>query len=155
MRLGRRTIGAITGAAATLVCAGSAYVRWYDGRAPHELPITQLVRAGEDGVASGYWESVAAPLAVLGAVGVLGGLVRSRLLLGLAWLTGVATIALWWIMRLIGQATDQAPPDATLDYGRWLCVGGLVLLLIGIAVMGPRREEVEAPLSVFDDEPPE
>lgn len=154
MRLGRRSIGAIIGGVGALLCAASAYVDWYADRAPQDMPLTQLVQAGQNGMASGYWESVAAPLAALGAVGVLGALVRSRLLLGLAWLTGVATVALWWIMRLIGQATDQAPPGAQFGFGVWLAVGALLIVLIGIAVMGPRREEIEAPLSVFDDGPP-
>jgi peptidoglycan/LPS O-acetylase OafA/YrhL len=121
------------------------------------MPIRHLVQATATGEASTYWTSMAAPLAVLGILGVLGALLRFRLLLGFAWMTGVAVTVLWILMRVISSATSQSSESADLRYGVWVCVAGLVIIMVGIAVMGPRREEIEAPLSVFDDDddPPE
>ena len=152
MRLGRRSIGAIIGGTGAFVCAVSAYVSWYNGHAPVELTITQLVRTGEVGAPSTYWTSLAAPLAILGAVGVLGALIRSRFVLGLAWMGGLATLTLWGLMRFIGAATDRAPAATDIGAGVWVSVVGLVAILVGIIVIGPRREEIEAPLSMFDDD---
>lgn len=148
--MSRRAIGAIIAAAGSVLCAGSAYLSWYGDRAPRELPIRHLVETGPPAMAAGYWASVAAPLAVVGALGAFGALVRFRLLIGLGWMIGVATVVLWGLMRAIGDATDNAPAWADVRYGVWVCVAGLVTLLVGVAVMGPRREEVDAPLSMFD-----
>lgn len=152
MELGRRSIGAIIGGAGAFVCAVSAYTGWYNGLAPVNLTITQLVRTGEAGAPSTYWTALAAPLTVLGAVGILGALIRSRFVLGLAWMGGFATLTLWGIMRFIGAATDRAPAATDIGVGVWLSVAGLVAILVGIIVMGPRHEEIEAPLSMFDDD---
>ncbi|TDD98254.1 hypothetical protein [Jiangella asiatica] len=149
-RLSRRAIGAIIAAGGSLLCAVSAYLSWYGDRAPFELPIRHLVETGTPAAAAGYWTSVAAPLAVVGGLGALGALVRFRLLIGLGWMIGVATLVLWGLMRAIGDATDNAPAWGDVRYGVWVCVAGLVALMVGIAVMGPRREEVDAPLSMFD-----
>lgn len=151
-RLGRRTIGALITGVGSLLCALSAYLAWFGGRAPHDLPIRHLAETGAPGPASGYWVSVAAPLAVVGALGVLGALLRFRFLLVLAWMVGVATLALWGLMRAIGNATDSAPAGMSAGSGVWACAVGLVALVIGIIVMGPRREEVDAPLSMFGDD---
>ncbi|WP_298323305.1 hypothetical protein [Haloactinopolyspora sp.] len=152
MSLGRRWVGAIIGGAGAFVCAVSAYVSWFGGHAPVDLTIAQLVRTGEAGAPSSYWTSLAAPLAILGALGVLGALIRSRFVLGLTWLGGFTVLALWGIMRFIGAATDSAPADSDVGFGVWLCVAGVLAVLVGIIVMGPRREEIEAPLSVFGDD---
>lgn len=151
-RLGRRATGAIIAGAGTLMCALSAYLSWYGDRAPYELPIRHLAETGAPGAASGYWASVAAPLAVVGALGVLGALVRFRFLLVLAWMVGVATLALWGLMRAIGNATDNAPAGVGTGAGVWLCAVGLLAILIGVVVMGPRKEEVDAPLRMFGDD---
>ncbi|WP_157740797.1 hypothetical protein [Jiangella sp. DSM 45060] len=151
-RLGRRTTGAIVAAAGGLLCAISAYVAWYGGRAPHELPIRHLAETGAPGVASGYWASVAAPLAVVGALCALGALLRFRFLLVLAWMVGVATLALWGLMRAIGNATDNAPAGMGVGAGVWVCGIGLLAILAGVVIMGPRKEEVDAPLSMFGDD---
>lgn len=151
-RLGRRTTGAIIAAAGSLLCAISAYVSWYGDRAPYELPIRHLASTGAPGLADGYWTSVAAPLAVVAVAGALGALARFRFLIGLAWMIGVATLVLWGLMRAIGSATDSAPAGVDVGTGVWVCAIGLVALVVGIVVMGPRKEEVDAPLSMFGDD---
>ncbi|MBB5790908.1 hypothetical protein [Jiangella mangrovi] len=150
--LGRRTTGAIVAAAGALLCALSAYVAWYGDRAPYELPIRHLASTGAPGAASGYWASVAAPLAVVAAACALGALVRFRFLMGLAWMIGVATLVLWGLMRAIGNATDSTGSGVGVGSGVWVCAVGLLLILVGIVVMGPRKEEVDAPLSMFGDD---
>ncbi len=150
-RLGRRSTGALIAGVGSLLCALSAYLAWYGDRAPHDLPIRHLAETGAPGLASGYWTSVAAPLAVVGALGALGALLRFRFLLGLAWMVGVATLALWGLMRAIGNATDNAPSGVGVGSGVWMCAIGLLAIVVGIVVMGPRREEVDAPLSMFGD----
>ncbi|RIQ32156.1 hypothetical protein [Jiangella rhizosphaerae] len=151
-RLGRRATGSIIAGVGSLLCALSAYIAWFDGRAPHDLPIRHLAETGAPGLATGYWTSVAAPLAVVGALGALGALIRFRFLLGLAWMVGVATLALWGLMRAIGTATDNAPAGVGAGAGVWVCAAGLLAILVGIVVMGPRKEEVDAPLSMFGDD---
>lgn len=151
-RLGRRATGAIIAGVGSLLCAISAYVAWFGDRAPHDLPIRHMAETGAPGLASGYWTSVAAPLAVVGALGALGALTRFRFLLGLAWMVGVATLALWGLMRAVGNATGNAPVGVGVGAGVWVCAAGLLAIVIGIVVMGPRKEEVDAPLSMFGDD---
>lgn len=151
-RLGRRSTGAILAAAGSLLCALSAYVAWFGDRAPYELPIRHLASTGAPGAASGFWASMAAPLVVVAALGALGALVRFRFLLGLAWMIGVATLVLWGLMRAIGNATDSAPAGVGVGSGVWVGAVGLLVIVVGIVVMGPRKEEVDAPLSMFGDD---
>ncbi|NDL55965.1 hypothetical protein [Phytoactinopolyspora mesophila] len=147
----RRWIGAgiaLLGAAAV---AGSAYPAWYEGQGPRDWPLEQLFTASPAGTATAFWGSVAAPLAVVGLLGALGAVLRFRFILGLGWLVGSATFALWALMSIIG---GNWSPDG-LTAGAWLCLSGLAVLLGGILGMGPRKEGVEAPLSVFEGDPPQ
>lgn len=149
--MNRRVVGALVGAIGALVVAGSAYLTWYGGQQPNEIPLAQLIQGGDAGTTSDYWGSIAAALGVVGILGPLGALLRSRFLLGLGWLIGAGTVGLLWVMLTIG---DRMGPDDP-ERGVLVCLGGLLVLLIGILVMGPRREAVEAPLSVFDGDPPQ
>jgi hypothetical protein len=148
------------GALGALGVTASAYLDWLDDVMPTEMPLERLFQTEISGTASSYWTSVAAPLALVGVVGVIGALMRSRLVLTVAGLIGVATLALWIVM----QALDLSPEDLEpSDYqsGVWVCVAGLVVLFIGVLSMGgPEREEpvVEEQLAdeeraTIDDEP--
>ena len=148
------------GALGALGVTASAYLDWLDDVMPTEMPLERLFQTEISGTASSYWTSVAAPLALVGVVGIIGALMRSRLVLTVAGLIGVATLALWIIM----QALDLSPEDLEpSDYqsGVWVCVAGLVVLFIGVLGMGgPEREEpvVEEPVAdeeraTIDDEP--
>lgn len=152
--LGRRQIGAIIAAFGALLCAVSAYLSWVGSEAPYELSIRHLVQANATGVADSYWSSVAAPIAGVALVAVLGALVRLRLLLGIAWMAGVTTLVLWFLMRTIGDATDDVAAASQTGIGVWACALGLLAILVATVVMGPRREEIDAPLSMFDDDDP-
>ena len=149
------------GALGALGVTASAYLDWLDDVMPTEMPLERLFQTEVSGTASSYWTSVAAPLALVGVLGVIGALMRSRLVLTVAGLIGVATLALWIVM----QALDMSPEDLEpSDYqsGVWVCVAGLVVLFIGVLGMGSRvredeldREEpvVEDERATIDDEP--
>ncbi|NEE01408.1 hypothetical protein [Phytoactinopolyspora halotolerans] len=147
----RRGVGAGIAALGALTVTASVYPTWYTNEGPRDWPLAQLFQASPAGEATAYWGSVAAPLAVVGALGVLGAVLRFRFILGLGWLLGAASFTLWAIMRAI----DSSWQVGELEAGAWLCLAGLAVLLIGIVAMGPRAEEVEAPLSVFEGDPPQ
>lgn len=139
----QRTIGALIGAIGALGVAASAYLDWFAGHMPTEIPLERLFATDVSGTAGSYWTSMAAPLALAGVVGVIGGLLRSRLTLVLAGLLGFATLVLWVLL----QAIDLAPEDLHAgDYqaGVWVCVASLVVLAGGVLLMGSRRR-VESP----------
>jgi hypothetical protein len=136
----RRTIGALIGAVGALGVAVSAYLDWFAGQMPTEIPLERLFATEVSGTAGGYWTSMAAPLALAGVVGVVGGLLRSRLMITLAGLLGLATLVLWVLM----QAIDMSPEDLhATDYevGLWVCVASLVVLAGGVLLMGSRSRD--------------
>jgi hypothetical protein len=137
----RRVAGAIVAAIGALAVAASAYLDWYEDETPRDMPLERLFQTEVSGGADNYWTSVAAPLAVVGVVGVIGLLLRSRLVLSVAGLIGLATLTLWIIMTAI----DVSPDDLeAADYqaGVWICAAGLVIMLIGIVGMGRRYREL-------------
>lgn len=147
----RRTAGAIVGALGALAVTASAYLDWYEDETPQDMPLERLFQTEVSGGADNYWTSVAAPLAVVGIVGVIGLLLRSRLVLGVAGLIGLATLVLWITMTAI----ELSPRDLeATDYqaGVWICAGGLVILLIGIIGMGPRYRVITTERPALDEE---
>jgi hypothetical protein len=144
-------VGGVIGAVGALVVAASAFLVWYAGREPTEIPLAQLIQNDDAGTTSEFWGSIAAALGVVGILGPLGALLRSRFLLALGWLIGAFTVGMLWLMLTIGDVMRPGDPDR----GVLVCLAGLAVVLIGILVMGPRRDEVEAPLSVFDGDPPQ
>jgi hypothetical protein len=133
-----RTIGALIGAVGALGVTASAYLDWFAERMPTEIPLERLFSTDVSGTASSYWTSMAAPLALVGVIGVLGGLLRSRLVIVVAGLIGLATLVLWVLM----QAADMSPEDLhASDYqaGLWVCVASLAILAGGVLLMGGSR----------------
>jgi hypothetical protein len=142
----RRTLGALIGTIGALGVAASAYLDWFAGRMPTEIPLERLFATDVSGIAGSYWTSMAAPLALAGIIGVVGGLLRSRLTLALAGLLGFATLVLWVLL----QAIDMAPEDLqATDYevGLWVCVASLIVLAGGVLLMGGRGRDESAPAS--------
>jgi hypothetical protein len=138
-----RTIGALVGAVGALGIAASAYLDWFAGQMPTEIPLERLFATDVSGTASSYWTSMAAPLALAGLIGVVGGLLRSRLTLLLAGLLGFATLVLWVLL----QAIDLAPEDlGASDYeaGVWVCVASLAVLAGGVLLMGGRTPKTSS-----------
>jgi hypothetical protein len=156
-----RSIGALIGAVGALGVAASAYLDWFAGRMPTEIPLERLFSTDVSGSASSYWTSMAAPLALVGVIGVMGGLLRSRLIISLAGLLGLATLVSWVLM----QAIDLSPEDLrATDYeiGLWVCVASLAVLAGGVLLMGGssrgERPATDQPAATnhpaAEDEPP-
>jgi hypothetical protein len=146
-----RTIGALIAAVGALGVAASAYLDWIAGQMPTEIPLERLFATDVGGTAGSYWTSMAAPLALVGLIGVVGGLLRSRLTLALAGLLGFATLVLWVLL----EAIDLAPEDLRAsDYetGVWVCVASLVVLAAGVLLMGGGRKREKPPAA--DDPAP-
>lgn len=128
------TIGAIA-------IASGAYFDWLGNRSPQQVRLQDLLTrpAVNDlaGQTLNYWTSMAAPLAVAGAIGVLGALLLVRVLLWLSFLLGVATVGLW-----VGRVAfaDGAAQFRVADVqpGAWIALGGLVLVLIGASALRRR-----------------
>lgn len=152
----RRTAGAVVAALGAAGVAASAYLEWFDDQTPRDMPFERLFQTEISGDASSYWTSVAAPLAIVGVIGLIGLLLRSRLVFTVAGLVGLATLVLWIIMTAI----DLSPNDLeAADYqpGVWVCAASLVILLIGIIGMGrryPREELSPDEPAAYDEEPP-
>lgn len=154
MPLRRRSAGAVIAVIGALGVSASAYLPWHLGDVPQTTPISRLFDADVTGAATSYWTSVAAPLAIVGALGVLGGLFRSRIVLGVAWAVGALAALLWLVMLIIDSSEGDAQLGLdTFQRGAWLCLAGLTVLAIGIVVMDGPTDEVEVPLSVFDGDP--
>jgi hypothetical protein len=133
-----RTVGALIAAVGALGIAASAYLDWFAGRTPTEIPLQRLFASEISHAAGSYWTSIAAPLALAGVIGVLGAFLRSRLVIALAGVLGLATLVLWVLM----QAADLAPEDLGAgDYqlGLWVCVASLAVLACGILLMSRSR----------------
>ena len=129
-RRAHRTLGALIGAVGALGVAASAYLDWFAGQMPTEIPLQRLFDTEVSGTAGAYWTSMAAPLALAGVIGVLGAVLRSRLVITIAGLLGLSTLVLWILL----QAIDLSPEDLhATDYqvGLWVCVAGLVVLTGG------------------------
>jgi hypothetical protein len=141
----RRTVGALIGAVGALGVAASAYLDWFAGLMPTEIPLQRLFDTEVNGTAGSYWTSMAAPLALAGVIGVLGALRRSRLVITLAGVVGLATLVLWILL----QAIDLAPEDlhaSDYEVGLWVCVASLAVLAGGVLLMGsPDRGEESRP----------
>ena len=141
----RRTLGALIGAVGALGVAASAYLDWFAGRMPTEIPLQRLFDTEVSGAAGSYWTSMAAPLALAGVIGVIGGLVRSRLVITLAGVVGLATLVLWILL----QAIDLSPQDlraSDYEVGLWVCVASLAVLAGGVLLMGsPDRRAESSP----------
>ena len=140
----RRTVGAVVGAMGALGVTSSAYLDWFAGQMPTEIPLQRLIGTDVSGGAGSYWTSMAAPLALAGVIGVLGGLLRSRLVIVLAGLLGLATLVLWVLTQAIALSPEELHAS---DYeaGVWVCVGSLVVLTCGVLLMGGARRRRSTP----------
>ena len=112
---------------------------------PTEIPLQRLFDTEVSGAAGSYWTSMAGPLALAGVIGVIGGLLRSRLVITLAGVVGLATLVLWILL----QAIDLSPQDlraSDYEVGLWVCVASLVVLAGGVLLMGsPDRRAGSSP----------
>lgn len=146
-----RPRAAVLATIGTVAVAASAYFDWMGNRSPVSEPLQELLLQPDTAdTASSYWMSMAAPLVVVGAVGLVGALLLSRVVLWLALLLGLATVALW----ATGVVSDAAPGELTVadvQPGAWISAGGLLLLLLGAAALRRRSSEDEDELDEDDD----
>lgn len=160
----RRIAGATIAVIGAIGVTASAYLNWIDERAPwsepQDMPISSLFETSLAETSSSYWTSVAIPLAVVTLLAVLAAIVRSRIVLVVAFVVGLATAAVWTLMRLLDDTTDFAFDD--LESGFWVCLLGLAVMLIGIISMGNKRPrpaaaepEANAPIGEYGTQTPE
>jgi hypothetical protein len=149
--MSRTMIGAALAAAGTLGVAAGTYLDWYAG-APRAtgIPLAALFQASPAGITTEFWGSLAAPLVLVGAIGVLGVIVRSRVTFALAASLAAFTVGMWTLMRIIEGEFEVSG----VGPGMWLAVAGVAVIVVGILAMGSRRE-ITLPLSVFDGDPPQ
>ncbi|GAA2758175.1 hypothetical protein [Actinopolymorpha rutila] len=128
------TIGAIA-------IATGAYFDWLGNRSPQQVRLQDLLTRPEvkdlAGQTLNYWTSMAAPLAVAGAIGILGALLLVRVLLWLSFLLGAATVGLW-VGRIAFADGAAQFRIADVQPGAWIAAGGLLLVLLGAAALRRR-----------------
>ncbi len=149
--MSRSVAGAVFAAAGALGVSAGAYLDWYAGPPPATgIPLAALFQASAAGVTTEFWGSLAAPLVIVGAIGVLGLVVRSRLTFALSAGLAAFTVGMWTLMRMIDAefVVSEAGP------GMWVVLAGVAVIAVGIGTMGAPRE-VALPLSVFDGDPPQ
>src|SRR5690606_16424302 len=148
----RRILAATLAALGALGTTAGAYLDWFGDRPAHELPLERLYQSDiASGPASSYWNSMALPLAVVGALGVLGALLLSRFVLVLAWVIAVATLVTWAVMQTGDDAVDAGLGD--VQVGFWVSAAASVVLLIGIVMMGRDRVRGPGPAEPRVDDP--
>lgn len=144
----QRVAGAFLALLGAVGVTASAYLSWFSDRTPESAPIDRLFESGVTEQASSYWTSVALPLAVVTFVAAIGVLLRSRVVLAVGWLIGLATLVLFVVQEL-NDAADFAIGD--LQAGAWVAIAGLIIMLVGVVSMGGRPApefEVPEPVSV-------
>jgi hypothetical protein len=144
----RRVTGAFLALIGAVGVAGTAYLEWLRNQNADDMAFSRLFESDAmalEDMASSYWESIALPLGIVAILGVIGAVARSRIVLWLAFLVGLATAALFAVNTY--GAADNAGLDVGLSdfkIGFWLCLVALALLLAGILIMGGRpRLEAE------------
>nr|ATU31792.1 hypothetical protein [Streptomyces sp. KCB13F003] len=125
----------LIGAAALVL---SAFQPWYQGRDPRSVPVADLFTGltGDGGVA--ITTSMLLPLAAAGLLALIALAARSKVVMALAALVGLATCVLW----LVQQIRDIAPIAfewTAIEPGLRNAFGGVLVLLIAVAVL-PARE---------------
>ncbi|MFE5736959.1 hypothetical protein [Streptomyces celluloflavus] len=116
----------------------SAFQPWYRGRDPRSVPVTDLITGLHDGGTAALATSMLLPLALAAALALLGLGLRSRAVLAVSALLGLATGGLFLVQQI-----QAVPSDAfhftDLRQGLFNAVGGAVFLVIAMAVL-PSRE---------------
>lgn len=160
----RRIAGATIAVIGAIGVTASAYLNWIDDRAPwsqpENMPISSLYETSLAETSSSYWTSVAIPLAVVTLLAVIAAVLRSRIVMIVAFVVGLATAAVWTLMRLLDDTTEFAVGD--LESGFWIGLLGLAVMLIGIISMGNREHrpvapepEANAPVGEYGTQTPE
>lgn len=130
-----RPRAAVLATVGSLGIAASAYMAWFDSRVADTVPFVRVLFGGSPtDTAVSYWQSMAAPLVVVGALGVLGALALSRAVLWLTFVLGLVTVGLWGTNEVL----DRDPASLGVgDFGAgaYVAVASLLLLLITTIVL--------------------
>lgn len=133
----RNLLGSVLALAGATAAVWSPFRAWYDGRHGRHYRLGDLFSEdGVTGVRPELFASLFLPFAVAALITVVGLLLRSRLLVGLAGVVVLGFTVLWMVR--VGQAEDSL--TVTGDAGRGLGVGtglafgGGVLLLVAAVV---------------------
>ncbi|SHN26655.1 MULTISPECIES: hypothetical protein [Streptomyces] len=126
---------ALIGAAALVL---SAFQPWYQGRDPRSVPVAELFTGLTDKGGAATATSMLLPLAAAGALALLALAVRSKAAMALAALVGLATCVLW-VVQQIRELAPIAFDWTAIEPGLRNAAGGVLLLLIAVAVL-PTRE---------------
>jgi hypothetical protein len=150
-----RPRAAVLATIAALALAASAYFPWLADDSPRQVPLRELFLQPEStALLPSYWESMAAPLAVAGAVGTLGALLCWRPLLVLSFLAGLVTVGLW-ITTVLAELEPAEFAIGDVQLGAWISVGAIVLLLLATIALRRRasdEEEAEETEQADEDE---
>lgn len=124
----------------------SAYFVWLTSRTPEQIPLRKLLFVGDvAGEATSYWQSMAAPLVVVSAICLIGALALSRLVLLIGLLLGLTTVGLWVATDLLDVegGLQLSSIGRTVGVGAWICLGALLVLLVGLLALRGRGDEDE------------
>ncbi|MER8046114.1 hypothetical protein [Streptomyces sp. NPDC094032] len=134
----RNIVGSVLALAGATAAVWSPFRAWYDGRHGRDYAIDELFTGITD-AKSAIVSSILLPFAFAALLTVLGVVLRSRLLVGLAGLVVLGFTVLWMVR--VGQAQGSlsiGPDGRGLGDGVANALGGGVLLLIGAVVMSGR-----------------
>ncbi|MEU7279112.1 hypothetical protein AB0A69_10085 [Streptomyces sp. NPDC045431] len=138
----RNVIGSVLALVGATAAVWSPFRAWYDGRLGRHFRVADLFSGISDS-RSELWVSILLPLAFGALVALVGVLLRSRVLVGLAACVVLGFTILWMVRQAQvadGLAFDD-PGSAGLGWGVVIALVGGALLLLGAAVMAgrPRR----------------
>jgi hypothetical protein len=148
-----RPRAAVIATLGAVAVAASAYFVWLSDQSPLDIQLQRLLlQTDSTDPASTYWMSMATPLVAVAAIGVLGTLLLSRLLVWLAFLLGLANLALW-VTSVVYDAAPGELSVGAIQPGAWINLGGIVLLLVGAATLRRRGDEDEEDEDDFATQP--
>lgn len=148
-----RPRAAVIATLGAVAVAASAYFVWLADQSPLDIQVQRLLLQPDAAdPASSYWMSMATPLVVIAGIGVLGTLLLSRLLVWLAFLLGLAALALWVTSVVYDSGAGELTVSA-IQPGAWINLGGVLLLLVGAASLRRRGDEDDEDEEDFATQP--
>ncbi|MFJ5877502.1 hypothetical protein ACIQD1_22625 [Streptomyces sp. NPDC093088] len=135
----RNVAGAVLALAGATAAVLSPFRAWYDGRHGRDYALDELFTGITEAKADLWW-SLLLPFAFAALLTLVGVVLRSRLLVGLAGLV-VLGFTVFWMVR-VGQYEGSLTVDGDgtgLADGVANALGGGILLLLGALVMSGRR----------------
>ncbi|MGW7349786.1 hypothetical protein [Streptomyces sp. NPDC054784] len=137
----RNVLGSLLALLGAALAVWSPFLDWYGGREGRDFRVGELFTSdGVSGADATLLRGLFLPMAVAAAVALVGVLLRSILLLGLAGLAVLAFTVLWMVRQ--GQAAGSIAVGQGPSLGAGVALafcGGLVLLGGALGVRGRRR----------------